>query len=1637
MFPAEDNVKQGASGSVGTDHGPRERSSRPTTSGAGDSGELFASPRSRRKASQPAESMDNATEEVVREERDRLLAQKQTQLDQIFNRHDDLVREKFHMENWKSMLEYDPRIAKTDESQVFRDYKADYDLLRTVEPEAGPSRRTRRAANERKSIIEATVHYISAMQLSLPPKPSHQAVLKRKTTLESMEAQSASAVVVEKGKGKQREAASAVEEHDMAVPATRRNGKDKELITGLDSDDTRKMSAAAGDGLTRERTKHQSKSQTASLRSRPSGQLSETPVQNSILVVPRASGVKRRHSTLNEPDPSELLTIRIGQKSTRRQRDPDDQGKAQPQDPASVLQGLEPASARRTLRQRPTNSERITPKPQNVNGQAQQTPEHPPSPQSPSHGVKRIKLIVRKPNSMPTYTNAWQRPDAALHGHSLTALLSSYLPPDRSKQVEKEAGIREREAEFRKAGRFIPGTDLLFGTKLESDELPPLYDPPKRETRDHWDHVINTVAEHHRLRENGELWNGKVIIGKVAEMVKAYWEVQEAKRERIRLQEEKKLRALAKATIKAVVTEWKRAVHHIREQERLKEEEEERRRGQEHLESLLDQSGQILSTQKSRLGRRGTSTGASSMSERLAAWGQDSDDESDRGLESDGSSEPSDADEEEDAEDTEGLDSSLLLGDQSLEAEPLVHPDLARNSPDDAVAGVPPHTPGVDDDSSSIAELDHLMIPDPETSPVRTTNSSPLKPKLVDYASSSSGTPSRLATPSSDPRDRSLPPSSPIAGLVDPPEPPEPPPSLPDGDIDATLTDIRPHGETLDVSMEDDHHHPPSTPPKEASVHVPQDDEMDEESEQASAIPAYLRPYAVAPVEWDPTTDVKPPLLLRGTLRPYQQSGLEWLANLHTNNLNGILADEMGLGKTIQTIALLAHLACDRGIWGPHLIIVPTSVILNWEMEFKKFLPGFKVLAYHGGTTRRKELRKGWMDKFSFNVCITSYALASRDQHIFKRKNWNNLTELWALLQFLMSGSDFANLKEFGDWFSNPLEKAIEMGQTYDDETLQVVSKLHTVLRPYLLRRLKRDVEKELPSKFEHLLLCPLSKRQRFLYDEFMSRAQTKQDLESGVYQKIANILMQLRKVCNHPDLFEVRPIVTSFAMQRSAVADFEIKELLIRKRYLADQDEAINLGVLNLNVWRRVGTSHYAWRGIRQLDATTSLPYFDAVREDAPPHDTRTAIGFRRWMEYKRRDEAISRWSHVAYLNRLRCNEDSGPAVSLELLSIFSRIHTSILPLSKLDLRVVRHLDICTPIHAAVKSYEERAADMSSFVDRFAFATPPVVALGINHSLIRDPTTIRTISSMPHEFDEVLHRASVKLQIAFPDPSLLQFDCGKLQKLAKLLREKKEGGHRVLIFTQMTRVLDILEIFLNFHGYLYLRLDGATKIEDRQYITERFNADSRIFCFISSSRSGGVGIKCVCLLTEWVTEELKLYSLTGADTVVFYDSDFNPQMDRQCEDRAHRIGQIRDVHIYRLVSQHTVEEAMLRKADQKRSLDDIVIQKGGFDWSSLLNDENALTKALGEFEEEEDAHAAALAQEEAFVLEGANEADFGAEHSAAAISRSGPVRGEDDAGEGIAVNTGHETEEEGGTTVDYMVEFVERDWEFFRDWRI
>jgi SNF2 family DNA or RNA helicase len=172
-----------------------------------------------------------------------------------------------------------------------------------------------------------------------------------------------------------------------------------------------------------------------------------------------------------------------------------------------------------------------------------------------------------------------------------------------------------------------------------------------------------------------------------------------------------------------------------------------------------------------------------------------------------------------------------------------------------------------------------------------------------------------------------------------------------------------------------------------------------------------------------------------------------------------------------------------------------------------------------------------------------------------------------------------------------------------------------------------------------------------------------------------------------------------------------------------------------------------------------------------------------------------------------------------------------------------------------------------------------------------------------------------VRQQLFFHDKRLIQYDCGKLQKLAHLLRALRNGGHKVLIFTQMTKMLDVLESFLNLYGYSYCRLDGSTKPEQRQLLVQRFNTDAKLFVFILSTRSGGFGI-----------------NLTGADTVIFYDTDWNPAIDSQAQDRCHRIGQKREVSIYRLISEGTVEENIMKKAMRKRELDRVAIQSAMFD---------------------------------------------------------------------------------------------------------
>ncbi len=465
-----------------------------------------------------------------------------------------------------------------------------------------------------------------------------------------------------------------------------------------------------------------------------------------------------------------------------------------------------------------------------------------------------------------------------------------------------------------------------------------------------------------------------------------------------------------------------------------------------------------------------------------------------------------------------------------------------------------------------------------------------------------------------------------------------------------------------------------------------------------------------------------PAFIQNGEMRDYQVAGLNWLISLHENGISGILADEMGLGKTLQTIAFLGYLRHIGDITGPHLIAVPKSTLDNWHREFKMWTPEVNVLVLQGAKEERHALINERLVDEKFDVCVTSYEMILREKSHLKKFAWeyiivdeahrikneesslaqiirmfnsrnrllitgtplqNNLHELWALLNFLLPDV-FGDSEAFDAWFS---------GQSEDQDA--VVQQLHRVLKPFLLRRVKSDVEKSLLPKKELSLYVGMAEMQVKWYQKILEKDIDAVNGAGGKREsktRLLNIVMQLRKCCNHPYLFE--------------------------------------------------------------------------GAEPGPPYTT--------------------------------------------------------------------------------------------------------------------------------------------------DEHLI-FNSGKMIILDKILTRMKEEGSRVLIFSQMSRVLDILEDYCVFRGHKYCRIDGGTAHEDRIAGIDEYNKPgSEKFVFLLTTRAGGLGI-----------------NLTSANIVVLYDSDWNPQADLQAMDRAHRIGQTKQVTVYRFVTENAIEEKVLERAAQKLRLDQLVIQQG------------------------------------------------------------------------------------------------------------
>ncbi|XP_045596634.1 lymphocyte-specific helicase [Procambarus clarkii] len=274
----------------------------------------------------------------------------------------------------------------------------------------------------------------------------------------------------------------------------------------------------------------------------------------------------------------------------------------------------------------------------------------------------------------------------------------------------------------------------------------------------------------------------------------------------------------------------------------------------------------------------------------------------------------------------------------------------------------------------------------------------------------------------------------------------------------------------------------------------------------------------------------QPRLFENGTMRPYQLDGFSWLTVLFENGVNGILGDEMGLGKTIQCIALICHLV-EQGVPGPFLICGPLSTLPNWMLEFERFAPKIPTLLYHGQDIVRIQKRRKIQARVPvegapvpvFPVVITSYEVAIRDTRYLNKFQWryicvdeghrlknhkcrltkslntfpttnrllltgtplqNNLAELWALLNFLMP-EIFDSLDVFESWFdvTDMMEKGSNEKIIQQEKEKHVISTLMKILSPFLLRRVKKDVDIDIPPKKELLVYTPMTPLQVKLYE--------------------------------------------------------------------------------------------------------------------------------------------------------------------------------------------------------------------------------------------------------------------------------------------------------------------------------------------------------------------------------------------------------------------------------------------------------------------------------------------------------------------------------------------------------------------------
>lgn len=743
------------------------------------------------------------------------------------------------------------------------------------------------------------------------------------------------------------------------------------------------------------------------------------------------------------------------------------------------------------------------------------------------------------------------------------------------------------------------------------------------------------------------------------------------------------------------------------------------------------------------------------------------------------------------------------------------------------------------------------------------------------------------------------------------------------------------------------------------------------------------------------------PKMLQCQLKEYQLKGLTWLVNLYEQGINGILADEMGLGKTVQSISVMAYLAENHNIWGPFFVIAPASTLHNWQQEITRFVPKLKVLPYWGNGKDRKILRKFWNRKqltytedAPFHVLVTSYQLVVQDAQYFQRIKWqymildeaqaikssnssrwknlldmkcrnrllltgtpiqNTMQELWALLHFIMP-SLFDSHDEFSEWFSKDIESHAQSNTSLNEQQLQ---RLHMILKPFMLRRVKKHVQSELGEKIELEIYCNLSYRQKAYYKtlcEKISIADIIEKAAQGGDENVAslmNIVMQFRKVCNHPYLFERVDVISPLCFAQwvetpslmregpnlyipyslKSLIKYNIPKLVYRDGGILNNhgpNSSFGFRIKYFNHIMNIFNSKYIhdslW--IDSCDSPFSWSYFIGLS----PSELSKSFHYNIWKRALRNRTDLNR----NYLAKLRLLYEKDVRIPNRFIFFIKKFteHTSFLDITNDSVmhdlcNVPRNVLIQQLLHRLEPMYDQEVSsppidaeciDMTFTTEQEHFFFDKDIRkelLGItifDEKNIIDENIDLSVVNFPIE--NTLGRPTLERsgfgRLRMPAMSRFVTDSGKLAKLDELLVSLKAGGHRVLIYFQMTKMIDLMEEYLTYRQYKYLRLDGSSKINDRRDMVNDWQTRPEIFVFLLSTRAGGLGI-----------------NLTAADTVIFYDSDWNPSSDAQATDRAHRIGQMKQVTVYRFVTRGTIEERILERAKQKQQVQNIVISGG------------------------------------------------------------------------------------------------------------